>query len=157
MDKFSAQETEILIRAGDYCLSSKLFVGLDQRRWELYRGHALMMARMLVKYREVLEQQFEEIGVILDRAPKAPVIRVVHSSNSYGNTAIFEAPYIPKEKFNTYKDTLKRFGLWFDGETKNWFVPAKNMQSTNFNALFEKICDMNFEVSESYSEDWIAE
>jgi hypothetical protein len=156
MDKFSPQETEILIRAGDYCLGNKLFVGLDERRWELYRGHSLMMARMLVKYRDILEQQFEDIGVVLDRAPSATMIRVVHSSNAYGKTAIFEAPYIPKEKFKNYKETLKRFGLWFDGESKNWFVPAKNMQSTNFDALFEKISDMNFEINEVYSEDWIA-
>lgn len=149
MNKFSESERELLVEAGDFCASSQLFNSIDAKRWPLYRGHALMMSRMLAKHGAELSIHFgDQISELLAKAPPATTIQVKFGRNEYGPTIAVVAPHLPGEKFEKYRNTVKSHGLWFDGESKHWFVPAKNMETTNFDSLFEKLVNLNFEVSE---------
>jgi hypothetical protein len=155
MVTFSEAESEALSEVGDWLFKNNLLNLIDKRRWPLYRGHSKMMARLLKKYQLTLRD--EKLEPILQKAPEAVTVQVRYMRNGYGQTAVFSTDRLPSEKFHKYKDLVKQFGLWFDGETKSWFVPAKNMQMTNFEVLFEKICDLNFEVEETFSEDWLGD
>lgn len=155
MQKFSPEETEILVQSGDYLQSNDLFSALDGQRWILYRGHAQMMCRLLSKYHRQIHGHFGEFfSSILGRAPEYPSVCIEYKRNSYGQIAVFEARNLPKDRFWQYKDLVKSFGLWFNAEDKTWFVPSKNMEQTNFQLLFRKIYDLNFEIEEQFAQDW---
>ena len=152
---FTDFERDALEALGDSLFEKNILNLIDKRRWPLYRGHAKMMARLLKKYNN--SPKDEQLEEVLEKAPAVITVQVIYTRSGYGQTAIFQTERLPSDKFHRYKDLVKQFGLWFDGETKNWFVPTKNMKVTNFEALFEKICDLNFEVDETFAEDWLGD
>lgn len=157
--KFEVQEVEFLTRMGDFLdgvdevreRNEAGFNMIDKFRWPLYRGHGLMMARVLRKYRRQLVGQFgESVDPILDKAPEHTTVAVERRNTSWGTSAYFKVVgRLSTEQFNSYRTVLKAKGCWFNAESKEWYVPAKSMESFDFKTLFLELADrVKVEVAE---------
>ncbi len=157
--KFEAVEIEMLVRCGDFLdgidevreRNEAGFNMLDKARWPLYRGHALMMARVLRKYRRQLVGQFgQAVNPILDRAPEHTTVAVERRNTKWGPSAYFKVVgKLDSDQFNSYRLLLKDKGCWFNGDSKEWYVPAQSMAGFDFKALFMSLVDrVKVEVAE---------
>lgn len=151
MDKKVAIEK--LIEMGDYLQgidtvrerNESGFNQYDWVRWNTARGNGEKMAHILRKYRKSqLIPTFGDVTEIFALFPDTPMIRF-DVQQLYGSVAILNN-FLPKDKFEEFRNICKTAGCWWDSANRNWFIPGKNVQEFDFDALSKQLIEIGFEV-----------